>query len=109
MAPRTTRPHSRSSALVTRKRGESDPNDPPKKRKTRHSKPDSDEMEVDERGGGTAEVKRGEGKSGRRAKKAGRYVPLFPPFFFFFRFSYSFLLITFAFVSIFSNADRLQF
>ena len=56
--------------------GESDPNDPPKKRKTRHSKPDLDSMEVDEHEEeGIVEVKPGEEKSGRRGKKTGRYMP----------------------------------
>ena len=43
MAPHSTRPNSRSNARVTRKRGESDPNEPPKKRKTRQSKGASDD------------------------------------------------------------------
>ena len=42
MAPRSTRPNSRSNIPVTRKHGESDPNEPPKKRKTRQGKGGSD-------------------------------------------------------------------
>ena len=42
MAPRTTR-QKPASARITRKRGESDPNEAPKKRKTRHSKGGSDD------------------------------------------------------------------
>jgi hypothetical protein len=68
MAPRTARPHSRSSAPVTRKRGESDPNEPPKKRKTRHSKGGSDELDERKEGEGD-EVKRGVGKAAKRVKK----------------------------------------
>ena len=66
MAPRSTRPNSRANAPVTRKRGESDPNEPPKKRKTRQTKGGSD-VEDD------AELVPNAGKSGRRTKK-GRYV-----------------------------------
>jgi hypothetical protein len=70
MAPRSTRPNSRSNAPVTRKRGESDPNEPPKKRKTRHSKGGSDDDRKVEDDG---EDERNVGKSARRTKK-GRYV-----------------------------------
>ena len=69
MAQRTTHRHSRSSAPVTRKRGESDPNEPPKKRKTRHSKGgESDELDERKEGEG-GEVKRGVGKAARRVKR----------------------------------------
>ena len=72
MAPRSTRPNSHSNAPVTRKHGESDPNEPPKKRKTRHSKGGSDnDRKVED----DAEVERNVGKSARRTKK-GRYVDL---------------------------------
>ena len=67
MAPRSTRPNSRSSAPATRKRGVSDPNEPPKKRKTRHSKGETDE--VDETKEGDVQVQRGTGKAARRGKK----------------------------------------
>ena len=97
MAPRTTRPYNRTSAPATRRHGESDPNDPPKKRKTHHSKTNLDDIEVDEREGGSVEVKRGEGKSGRQGKKTGRYVPSpFPALFFTF-FSFFFVLSSFFF------------
>lgn len=93
MAPRTTQPHNRTSAPATRKRGESDPNNPPKKHKTRHSKADSNDMDVEEHEGGNIEVKNREVqvKSGRRAKKTGRYVPSLT--FFLFLFFVSFILI----------------
>jgi hypothetical protein len=109
MAPRSTRPRNRSNAQATRKRAESDPNAPPKKRKTRHSKPDSDDMDIDQIEGGTVEANRGEGKSGRRAKKAGRYVPSFFLFCFFLSFSFFFFLFLSLFL-FFSFADyvRLQ-
>ena len=68
MAPRYTRPNSRSSAPTTRKRGESDPNEPPKKRKTRHSKGGSEEVDERREGEGV-EVERGAGKATRRGKK----------------------------------------
>jgi hypothetical protein len=70
MAPRSTRPQSRSSAPVTRKRGESDPNEPPKKRKTRHSKGESDEVDERKEGeGASVEVKPRAGKAARPVKK----------------------------------------
>ena len=68
MAPRYTRPNSRSSAPITRKRGESDPNEPPKRRKTRHSKGGSEEVDERREGEGV-EVERGAGKAARRVKK----------------------------------------
>ena len=75
-----------TSTLASRKHRESDPNEPPKKCKTRHSKVSSEEMDVNEHEADTVELKDRDGKSGRRAKKAGRYVlPLiflsFPSFF----------------------------
>jgi hypothetical protein len=48
----STRPNNHSSAPTTRKRGESDPNVPPKKCKTRHSKGDSDEVDEHKEGPG---------------------------------------------------------
>jgi hypothetical protein len=67
MAPRSTRPNVRSNAPATRKRGESDANEPPKKRKTRHSKGgsednrDGEDVDVIEREVGKAS----RGKKGR--------------------------------------------
>jgi hypothetical protein len=46
MAPRTTR--LRSNAPATRKRGESDPNKPPKKSKTRHTEEASEDEHMEE-------------------------------------------------------------
>jgi hypothetical protein len=69
MAPRSTRPHSRSSAPATRKRGESDPNEPPKKRKTRHSKGEVDEDD-ETKDGASVQVERKTGNAARRGKKA---------------------------------------
>lgn len=96
MAPRANRQNSKA----TRKRGESDANEPPKRRKTRHSKNDSEDKEiiVDEREGGDVKGKRGARKVGRQAKKA-RYVPsysfsMFPPRILFLR---SLLVFTFYF------------
>lgn len=71
MAPRSTRPASRSAPapLSTRKRGESDANEPPKRRRTRHSKGGSDddhqELKVDERELGRAAKPKKKGKKGR--------------------------------------------
>ena len=71
MAPRLTRPNVRSSAPATRKCGESDPNVPPKKRKTRQSKGGSDEDREDERkDDDTDNHDREVGKRARRGKKA---------------------------------------
>ncbi|KAF8799540.1 hypothetical protein BYT27DRAFT_7263843 [Phlegmacium glaucopus] len=75
MAPRTTRSHNHNNTnhgpithgsntqRTTRKHGESDPNEPPKGRKTRH---------VDDNESGKVDNERRAGKSARRAKKAGR-------------------------------------
>ena len=74
MAPQTTQSHNCTSAPASCKHRESDPNETPKKRKTRHSKVSSEEMDVNEHEADTVELKAGDGKSGRRAKKAGQYV-----------------------------------
>jgi hypothetical protein len=66
MAPRSTRPNSRSNAQATRKRGESDPNEPPKRRKTRQSKGGSDEESKAEDDGN---VERNVKKPARSGKK----------------------------------------
>ena len=65
MAPRSTRPNHRSSAPATRKRGESDPNQPPKRRKTRQSKGETEEEEPK----GDEDVEDGAGKFDKRVKK----------------------------------------
>jgi hypothetical protein len=66
----------------TRKRGESDPNEPPKRRKTRRSNNDSelDEAEAEPEG---RKVGRREGKGSKRVKKT-RYVFFTQSFFFLF-------------------------
>ncbi|KAF8798567.1 hypothetical protein BYT27DRAFT_7264709 [Phlegmacium glaucopus] len=76
MAPRTTQSHNRKSTNdgpttrgstnqpKTRKRGELDPNEAPKKCKTRHVN--------DNESGGVDDVEHRAGKAARRAKKAGR-------------------------------------
>jgi len=69
MARRSTRPISRSKAPATRKRGESDPNEPPKKRKTRHSKGEMDEVDESRDVADPLPVKLGGGKASRRVKK----------------------------------------
>ena len=74
MAPRTTQSHNCTSAPASHKHGESDPNEPPKKHKTCHSKVSSEEMDVNKHEADTVELKAGDGKSGRQAKKAGWYV-----------------------------------
>src|SRR5271168_1492137 len=84
------RPNSRN-APVTRKRGESDPNNPPKKRKTRHSKGGSDS---ERKAGVDDEVEPRVEKPGRHSKKS-RY------FFF-----HCFFLSFFAFFFIFPYGPR---
>src|SRR5271156_4503339 len=69
MAPRSTRPISHSKAPATRKRGESDPNEPPKKCKTRHSKGEMDEVDESRDVADALPVKLGGGKASRRVKK----------------------------------------
>ena len=74
MAPWATQSHNCTSTLASCKHGESDPNEPPKKGKTCHSKVSSEEMDVNEHEVDTVELKARDGKSGRRAKKTGWYV-----------------------------------
>ena len=77
MAPRSTRPNSRSNAPVTRKRGESDPNEPPKKRKTRQSKGGTDDesmaqdtVNIERKVENTVNVERSGRRAARRMTKA---------------------------------------
>jgi hypothetical protein len=82
MAPRSTRPNSRTNPPVTRKRGESDPNEPPKRRKTRNSRGATD----DEREAGEDDDEQRKVVKGARRVVKARYVFFFK----FFRLSFSF-------------------
>jgi hypothetical protein len=87
-------PMARRSTRITRKRGESDPNQPPKKQKTRHV---DNDKESSDKESSKKNRKRG-GKNTKPTKKGSRYaICSFPVAFFYFFFLLLFLSLTYFF------------